>query len=240
MRSALSLKGPIKTRVITEPGPMLVVEHARPRKAGGTCETDVLARSGVARRSTRAWPPSARTSSPFRSPGSSRRRAARRSRRTRTRSRSTGTCTRSLGTPSGSDYSACSVVGDAISPKPFLSANTFQLTDPAITYTLQLDGSNLPETITAAFPARPSRDLISVNDNVYLITYNSVSTGCLLGQGQSSIPIANSGFKLTNPLDSTTAKFVFADLNIYDAGSVVGQFTAYLSPRSSSAARRTC
>jgi hypothetical protein len=91
------------------------------------------------------------------------------------------------GTPSGSDYSACSVVGDAISPKPFLSANTFQLTDPAITYTLQLDGSNLPETITAAFPVRPSRDLISVNDNVYLITYNSVSTGSLLGQGQSSI-----------------------------------------------------
>ena len=134
------------------------------------------------------------------------------------------------GTPSGGDYSACSVVGDAISPKPFLSANTFQLTDPAITYTLQLDGSNLPETITAAFPVRPSRDLISVNDNVYLITYNSVSTGSLLGQGQSSIPIANSGFKLTNPFDSTTAKFVFDDLNIYDAGSAVGQFTAYLSP----------
>jgi hypothetical protein len=134
------------------------------------------------------------------------------------------------GTPSGSDYSACSVVGDAVSPKPFLSANTFQLTDPAITYTLQLDGSNLPETIAAAFPVRPSRDLISVNDNVYLITYNSVSTGSLLGQGQSSIPIANSGFKLTNPFDSTTAKFVFDDLNIYDAGSAVGQFTAYLSP----------
>ena len=134
------------------------------------------------------------------------------------------------GTPHGADYSACSVVGDAITPKPFLSANTFKLTDPAVTYTLHLGGNDLPETITAAFPVQPSRDLISVNDNVYLITYNSVSTGSLLGQGLSSIPIANSGFKLTNPFDATTAKFVFDDLDIYDAGSVVGQFTVYLSP----------
>jgi hypothetical protein len=134
------------------------------------------------------------------------------------------------GTPSGSDYSACSVVGDALSPRPFLSASTFQLTDPSVTYTLHLDGDNLPETITAQFPVRASRDLISVNDNVYLITYNSVSTGSLLGQGQSSIPITNSAFKLTNPFDTTTAAFTFDDLNIYDAGSIVGQFSAYLMP----------
>jgi hypothetical protein len=134
------------------------------------------------------------------------------------------------GTPSGVDYSACSIVGDAISPKPFLSANTFKLSDPSVTYTLQLDANDLPLTITASFPVKPSRDLISVNDNIYLITYNTVSTGSLLGQGQASIPIANSGFKLTNPFDATTAKFVFDDLDIYDAGSVVGQFTVYLSP----------
>lgn len=134
------------------------------------------------------------------------------------------------GTPKGADYSACSVVGDAIAPKPFLSANTFSLSDPTITYTLHLDANNLPETITASFPVRSSCDLISVNDNIYLITYNTVSTGSLLGQGQSSIPIAGSGFKLTNAFDSTTAKFIFDDLDIYDAGSVVGQFTVYLSP----------
>jgi hypothetical protein len=134
------------------------------------------------------------------------------------------------GTPSGNNYSACSVVGDVISPKPFLSANTFSLSDPTVTYTLNLDGNNLPETVTASFPVKPSRDLISVNDNIYLITYNTVSTGTLLGQGQASVPIANSGFKLTNPFDTTTAKFVFDDLDIFDAGSVVGQFNVYLSP----------
>ena len=50
----------------------------------------------------------------------------------------------------------------------------------------------------------------------------------MLGQGQASIPIAASAFKLTNPFDTTTAKFIFDDLDIYDAGSVVGQFTVYL------------
>jgi hypothetical protein len=134
------------------------------------------------------------------------------------------------GTPKGADYSPCSVVGDAIAPKPFLSANTFMLTDPTVTYTLHLDGNNLPETITASFPVKPSRDLISVNDNIYLMTVKTVSTGSLLGQGQASIPIAASAFRLTNPFDTTTAKFVFDDLDIYDAGSVVGQFTVYLAP----------
>ena len=66
--------------------------------------------------------------------------------------------------------------------------------------------------------SKPSRNLIAVNDDVYIITYNTVSTGSLLGQGQASIAITNSGFTLTNPFDSTKAKFIFADLNIYDAG----------------------
>jgi hypothetical protein len=134
------------------------------------------------------------------------------------------------GTPSGSNYSSCSVVGDAISPVPFATANTFKLTDPNVTYTLLLDANNLPETITASFPVNPSRDLISVNDNVYLITYGTETSGSLLGQGKASIPISNSGFKLTNPFDSTIAKFIFDDLDIYDAGSVVGQFNVYLQP----------
>ena len=134
------------------------------------------------------------------------------------------------GTPSGANYSACTVQGDAISPKPFLSANTFSLGDPTVVYTLQLDTNNLPLLITATFPVKPSRDLISVNDNIYLITYNSVSTGSLLGQGQAAIPIAASSFKLTNPFDTTTGKFVFDDLDIYDAGSAVGQFTVNLVP----------
>ena len=134
------------------------------------------------------------------------------------------------GTPTGSNYSACSVVGDAIAAKPFLSTNTFSLTDPTIVYTLHLDANNLPESVTASFPVKPSRDLISVNDNIYLITYNTVSTGSLQGQGQSAIPISSSAFKLTNPFDTTVGEVRFDDLDIYDAGSVVGQFTAYLAP----------
>jgi len=134
------------------------------------------------------------------------------------------------GTPAGSDYSACTVVGDAAAPRPFISPNTFKLTDPNVTFTLHLDAANLPSSISATFPIQPSRDLISVNDDVYIITYNTVSTGSLLGQGQSAIPIVNSGFTLTNPFDTTKAKFIFADLNIFDAASVVGQFTAYLAP----------
>jgi hypothetical protein len=134
------------------------------------------------------------------------------------------------GTPAGADYSACSVVGDATPPKKFLTADTFQLTDPTITYTLQLGPNNQPSSIVATFPVKPSRDILNVNDDVYIITYNTVSTGSLLGQGQASIAITNSGFTLTNSFDTTKAKFIFDDLNIYDAGSVVGQFTAYLSP----------
>ena len=135
------------------------------------------------------------------------------------------------GSPTGSNYSACQVVGDAITPKNFTSANTFQLTDTTITYTLQLDPStNLPTAVTATFPVRPSQDLIVVNDDVYVVSYYTPSTGSLLGQGQASIAIANSAFTLTNPFDSTKAKFFFDDLNIYDAGSVVGQFAVYQNP----------
>jgi hypothetical protein len=134
------------------------------------------------------------------------------------------------GTPLGADYSTCTVVGDKAAPRPFISPNTFKLTDPGVTYTLHLDAASLPISITATFPVKPSRDLISVNDDVYIITYNTVSSGSLLGQGQAAIPIVNSGFTLTNPFDTTKAKFIFADLDIFDAASVVGQFTAYLAP----------
>ncbi len=134
------------------------------------------------------------------------------------------------GTPTGTDYSACKVVGDAITPKNFTSANTFVLTDPTVTYTLQLNSANLPAAVVATFAVRPSQDLIVVNDDVYVVTYNTTTTGSLLGQGQASIAITNSSFTLTNPFDSTKAKFVFDDLDIYDAGSVVGQFAVYQMP----------
>ena len=134
------------------------------------------------------------------------------------------------GTPVGADYSGCSVVGNDRPARPFTSSSTFQLSDPAVTYTLHLDADDLPAEVTATFVVRPSRNLLTVNDDVYVITYISESTGSLLGQGQSAIPITNSGFTLTNRFDTTKAKFVFADLNIFNAGSVVGQFTVYLAP----------
>ena len=55
----------------------------------------------------------------------------------------------------------------------FLSANTFQLSDPSVTYTLQLDGNDLPSAVVADFTVKPSRDLLLVDDDVYVITYNS-------------------------------------------------------------------
>ncbi len=134
------------------------------------------------------------------------------------------------GAPTGNSYAGCTVVGDNIQPSTIAAGNTFHLSNPAITYTLQLDASDQPVSVLASFPVLPSRDLISVADDIYIITYNTVSTGSLLGQGMASIPIANSSFTLTNPFDSTKARFIFDDLNIYDAGSVVGQFTVYLSP----------
>jgi hypothetical protein len=134
------------------------------------------------------------------------------------------------GNPVGADYSACHVVGAGMAPVLFVSANTFKLTDPAVTYTLHLDAANLPATITADFAVKPSRNLISVNDDVFIVTYNTVSTGTLQGQGQAAIAISNSRFTLSNRFDATKAKFIFASLNIYDAGSVVGQFTINAIP----------
>lgn len=134
------------------------------------------------------------------------------------------------GQATGIDYSQCMVVGDKMLPKPFTGKNTFSLTDPTVTYTVQLDATDLPISVQADFIVKPSQDLITVNENVYIITYNGVSTGSLLGQGQSSVAISNSSFTLSNYFDSTQANFIFADLNIYNAASVVGQFTAYLNP----------
>lgn len=134
------------------------------------------------------------------------------------------------GIPVGPDYSTCSVVGAGAAPRPFAGPNTFTLSDPSVVFTVTLDADDLPVSIAATFPIQPNRDLISVNDDVYLITYNTVSTGSLLGQGQKSIPITNSSFTLTNRFDATKAKFIFADLDIFNAASVVGQFTAYIAP----------
>jgi hypothetical protein len=130
----------------------------------------------------------------------------------------------------GKDYSNCKVVGAGKPPFPFTGPNTFKLSDPGITYTLQLGDDNLPQSITASFPVLPSRDLISVGDEIFVITYASTTTGTIRGQGQAAIPIANSAFSLSNPFDTTTAKFIFADADIYNAASVVGQFTVNQIP----------
>ncbi len=130
----------------------------------------------------------------------------------------------------GANYGACSVVGAGKGPFPFTGPNTFKLSDPAITYTLHLDVNNLPLTITASFPVLPSRDLISVGDEIFLISYATTTTGSIRGQGQAAIPITNSAFTLGNPFDSTTAKFIFTDANIFNAASVVGQFAVNQIP----------
>jgi hypothetical protein len=130
----------------------------------------------------------------------------------------------------GPNYSACKVVGAGKPPFPFTGPNTFKLSDPAITYTLHLDDDNLPRTISASFPVLPSRDLISVGDELFAITYASTTTGTLRGQGQAAIPITSSAFVLSNPFDTTRAKFIFADADIYNAASVVGQFTVNQIP----------
>jgi hypothetical protein len=135
-----------------------------------------------------------------------------------------------VGTPNGTDYSSCSVVGAGLPPVPFATASTFSLTDPSVVYTLQLDAGDLPVAVTAVFPVQPSRDVISVADDVYVITYATTATGSLLGQRQSKIPVANSAFTLTNPYDSTKGSFTFADPDIYDASAVIGKFSIYASP----------
>ena len=137
----------------------------------------------------------------------------------------------------GADYSACKVVGAGKAPYAFTGPSTFKLSDPGVTYTLHLDQNNLPQNITATFSVLPSSDFISVADEIFVITYATTTAGSLRGQGQAAIPITKSGFTLTNPFDTTTGKFIFADANIYDAGSVVGQLQSTRSPPSSSAAR---
>ncbi len=130
----------------------------------------------------------------------------------------------------GTNYNACKVVGAGKPPFSFTGPNTFKLSDPGIPYTLHLDAADLPHTISASFPVLPSRDLISVGDEIFVITYASATTGTLRGQGQAAIAITNSAFTLSNPFDTTTAKFTFADADIYNAASVVGQFTVNQIP----------
>ncbi len=125
----------------------------------------------------------------------------------------------------GKDYSACKVIGAGKPPFSFTGLTTFKLSDPAITYTLHLDDDDLPQSIRASFPVLPSTDLISVGDEIFAISYASTTTGTLRGQGQAAIAISNSAFTLSNPFDTTTGKFIFADADIYNAASVVGQFT---------------
>ena len=62
----------------------------------------------------------------------------------------------------------------------------------------------------ATFPVKPSRDLITVNDDVYIITYNTVSTGSLLGPGpgvdrDQSTPASRSPIRSTRPRRSSSS-----------------------------------
>ncbi|HZQ43465.1 MAG TPA: hypothetical protein VFA99_09440 [Acidobacteriaceae bacterium] len=132
--------------------------------------------------------------------------------------------------PSATDPTGWKVVGAGKPPFAFTALNTFKLSDPGASYTLHVDANGLPQVITASFPILPSSDLISVADEIFVISYATTTSGSLRGQGQAAIPIAKSGFTLTNPFDSTSGKFIFADANIYDAGSVVGQFTVNQIP----------
>ena len=116
-----------------------------------------------------------------------------------------------------------------VAPMPFTSANTFKLTDPAITYTLQLDDNNLPTAVLATFPVRPSRDLISVDDDIYIITYNTVSTGSLLGQGQARSPSATP-LHAHQSLRRHEGEVHLRRPQHLRRGSVVGQFTVYPAP----------
>ena len=87
--------------------------------------------------------------------------------------------------------------------------------------------NDLPLAIIAQFPVNPSRNIITVNDEVYIIKYSTVSTGLLLGQGGTT-EIIDSSFSFGNP--SSTAKFIFTDPDIFNSASVVGQFKVYLAP----------
>ena len=62
----------------------------------------------------------------------------------RTPSRSTATSTRSPARRPEPTTRPARSSATAIAPMPFLSANTFSLTDPTVVYTLHLDANNLP------------------------------------------------------------------------------------------------
>ena len=134
------------------------------------------------------------------------------------------------GTPTGSNYSSCSVVGDNIAPKPFLSANTFSLdrlddhlhAAPRREQPSRVGYGKLPG---AAKPRPDQRERQHLPDHLQHGQYRLVAGTGPIGDSDQQL-----GFKLTNPFDTTKAKFIFDDLDIYDAGSVVGQFTAYLAP----------
>ncbi len=70
---------------------------------------------------------------------------------------------------SAADFNDWKVVGAGQGPFAFTGLNTFKLSDQGITYTLHLDGDDLPQTITASFPILPSCDLVSVADEIFAI-----------------------------------------------------------------------
>ena len=106
------------------------------------------------------------------------------------------------GTPAGADYSGCQVVGDAMAPQPFLSANTFELTDPNVTYTLHLDAANCPRrSRRLPGPAEPEPDEGQRRRLSHHLQHGE--HGIAAGPGPGLDPDRNSGFTLTNPFDST-------------------------------------
>ena len=139
-------------------------------------------------------------------------------------------------TPAGPDYSLCFVVGAAMAPHPF-SLRVSQYLQARRPEHYLLAAAGRQRQFACRYGRGPSsvqyRAAISstVNDNVYVVppTTLPVPAPCS-ARDEASIAITNSGFTLSNPFDSTKAKFIFADLDIYDAGSVVGQFTAYAAP----------
>ena len=112
--------------------------HPLQRRGGRT------SRSSRAPRSTPAWRPWVPTSSPSRSTRWNRPRPVLAIPVNRNSFEINGNLYTITGTPTGSNYSACSVVGEGLTPRAFLSASTFRLTDPTVVYTLHLDSDDLP------------------------------------------------------------------------------------------------
>ena len=163
-------------------------------------------------------------------PGRARDRRRRRSRSTSNSFEINGNLYTITGTPAGADYSACSVAGSGTAPHPFTSPNTFALTDPSVTYTLQLDAANLPHLDHRYLPgqAQPRPDLGQRRHLPDHLQHGEHRLAARPGPGGD--PDQQLGLHADQPFDATTAKFIFADLDIFNAASVVGQFTAYLAP----------